>query len=81
MVAKDIFSFATVPDGCEEANFIGFFHENGILDTTFGKVSQKKVDFSEQFHEIDLFATVSHGSKVENILRNHDSWLPRRNNL
>ena len=26
MVAKDIFPFATVTDGCEEANFIGFSH-------------------------------------------------------
>ena len=26
MVAKDIFSFATVTDFCEEANFMGFFH-------------------------------------------------------
>ena len=26
MVAKDIFSFATVTDGCEEANFMGFCH-------------------------------------------------------
>ena len=41
MVAKDIFPFATVPDGFKEANFMRFSHENGILDTTFGKVSPK----------------------------------------
>ena len=35
------FSFATVPDGCEEAYFMGFSHENGILNTTFGKFSPK----------------------------------------
>ena len=26
MVAKDIFPFATVTDGCKEANFMGFSH-------------------------------------------------------
>ena len=41
MVAKDIFCFATVSDGCEEANFMSFSHEYGILDTTSWKVSQK----------------------------------------
>ena len=41
MVAKDIFPFATVTDGCEEANFMGFSHEYGILDTTSKKFSQK----------------------------------------
>ena len=35
MVAKDIFSFATVIDQCKEANFIGFSNEYEILDTTF----------------------------------------------
>ena len=39
--AKDIFPFATVTDGCEEANFVGFSHEYGILDTTFYEFSQK----------------------------------------
>ena len=34
MVAKDIFPFATVTDGCQEANFIGFSHDYGILNTT-----------------------------------------------
>ena len=32
------FPFATVPDGCKEANFMGFSHENGILETIFEKV-------------------------------------------
>ena len=41
-VAKGKISFATMSDGCEEANFMGFSHENGILGTIFGKVSQKQ---------------------------------------
>ena len=41
MVAKDIFPFATVTDGCEEANFMGFSHDYGILETTSKKKSQK----------------------------------------
>ena len=41
MVAKDIFPFATVTDGCEEANFMGFSHDYGILETT-SKKNQKK---------------------------------------
>ena len=39
MVAKDIFPFATVTDGCKEASFMGFPHEYGILGTTFRKVT------------------------------------------
>ena len=35
MVAMDIFPFATVTDSCEEANFMGFAYEYGILDITF----------------------------------------------
>ena len=80
MVAKDIFPFATVTDSCEEANFMGFSHDYGILDTT----SKKKITINEnvfkKFHEIYLFTTCSHGCKGKNILRNHDSWLPSRNN-
>ena len=33
--------------------------------------------FMEKFHEISLFATVSHGCKGEKIICNHDSWLQR----
>ena len=35
MVAKDIFPFATVTDGFEKANLMGFSHEYDIFDTTF----------------------------------------------
>ena len=80
MVARDIFHFATVTDGCKEANFMEFFHEYGILDTTFWKVSLKNVNFIENFHETHLFATVSHGCKEKNILCNHGSWLQSPNN-
>ena len=41
----------------------------------------KNVYFIEKFHEIKVFANVSHYSKGENILRNNNSWLQRRNNL
>ena len=52
MVAKNIFSFATVSDGCEEANFMGFsyyiyenelFSENMYLPMIFGK--QEPISF------------------------------------
>ena len=35
MVAKYIFPFAIVTDGCKEANYMGFSHEIGILNTIF----------------------------------------------
>ena len=41
MRANYIFPFATVTDGCNEANFMRFSHEYGILDTTSGKVTQQ----------------------------------------
>ena len=37
---KNIFPFVTVTDGCEEANFLVFFHEYAIMDTTSCKFSQ-----------------------------------------
>ena len=37
-VAKKNFPFATKTDGCKKTNFMGFFHEYGILNTNFGKV-------------------------------------------
>ena len=80
MVAKDIFSFATVTDGCEEADFMGFSNDYGILYTTSNEFSQKNENLIEKFHKIYLFATVSHGCIGKNILRNHDSWLARSYN-
>ena len=75
MVAKNIFPFATKTDGCKEANFMGFSHEDGILDTFAKKVSQKNVDLIEKFHEIYIIAAFSLGCIGGNILLNHDSWL------
>ena len=76
MVAKYIFPFAIVTDGCKEANYIGFSHEIGILNTIFLKENfRKNRDFIENIHEIYLFATFSHGCKEENILCSHDKWL------
>ena len=75
---RTFFSFATVTDGCKEANFMGFSHEYGILDTTSKKFSLKMGILLKKFLEIILFATVGHGCKGENILRNHDSWFPSR---
>ena len=80
MVAKDIFPFATVTDGCEEANFMGFFHKYELLDSTSWKFSQKNVNLIEKFYESNLFATISNGWTGENILCNNDSWLQSRNN-
>ena len=45
MVAKDIFSFTTVTDGWEEADFMGFSHYYGILYTTSNEFSQKNENF------------------------------------
>ena len=41
MVAKDIISFATVTDGCEDPNFMEFFQEYDIFDTISYQFSQK----------------------------------------
>ena len=58
MVAKDIFSFATVTDGSKEANFMGFSHyiyenektsENMYLPMNWAKKSQ----FYFSFFKID----------------------------
>ena len=38
---KDIFPFATVTDSCEDAHFMGFSNEYGILDTPSLKFSQR----------------------------------------
>ena len=75
MVAKDIFPFATMTDGCEEANFMGFSNENGILDTTSKKFSQKMGILLKIFMKLPFFqpsvmvakgklssATMTHGS-------------------
>ena len=35
------FPFATMTDGCKEANFIGLSHEYDILDTTSWKIPLK----------------------------------------
>ena len=57
MVAKDIFCFATMTDGCEEASFMGFSHyiykneitsENMYLHMILAK---KKFNFS--FFKLD----------------------------
>ena len=58
MVAKDIFPFATVTDGCKEANFMGFSHyiyeneltsENMYLPMNWAKKSQ----FHFSFFKVD----------------------------
>ena len=51
MVAKDIFPFATVTDGCEEANFMGFSHyiyENEL--TSENKCLPMNLAKKRQFH-------------------------------
>ena len=54
MVAKDIFPFATVTDGCKEANFMGFSNfiyeneltsENMYLPMNLAKESQFHISF------------------------------------
>ena len=54
MVAQDIFPFAFMTDGSKEANFMGFSHGYGTLDTTSWKLSQKMQIFFEKYHEITL---------------------------
>ena len=58
MVAKDIFPFATVTDGCKEANYMGFSHfifenelttENMYLPMNLVKKSQ----FHFTFFKVD----------------------------
>ena len=86
-VSKKKVPFATMSHACKgyfplcKANFMGFSHKYGILDTTFWKLSQKMQILLKQFHEINLFANISHGCKGENIIQNHDSWLQNRHNL
>ena len=54
MLAKDIFPFATVTDGCKEANFMGFSYfiyeneltsENMYLPMNLAKESQFHISF------------------------------------
>ena len=68
MVAKDTFPFATMTDDCKKA-IVWYFPM---------KLKKKNGNFNEKFHEINLFASVGHGCKGENILCNHESWLPSR---
>ena len=70
MVAKDIFPFATMTDGCKKVNFIELFWK--IL-----RSGVQNAIFMGNSHEISIFATVRHGCKGKNILCNHDSWLQR----
>ena len=60
MVAKDTFPFATVTDGCKEANFMRFFHniyenwfisENMYLPMNLAK--KKKCQFHFSFFKVD----------------------------
>ena len=41
MVAKDIFSFATMTDGCKKVNFMEFFNKIHILGETFQSSAAK----------------------------------------
>ena len=41
MVAKDIFPFATMTDGCKKVNFMEFFNKIYISCETFQKVVSK----------------------------------------
>ena len=70
MVAKDIFPFATMTDGCEEANFLGFSHfiyeneltsENMYLSMNLAKKSQFhfslfKVDFQNPKSKLEYLS-------------------------
>ena len=58
MVAKDIFSFATVTDSCEEANFLGFCHYIHKNELTSGNIYlpmilAKKSQYHFSFFKID----------------------------
>ena len=92
MVAKNIFPFATVTDGCEEANFMRFSHDNGILDITSKKFSQKiiillKNSMKLTFLQLSVmvakgkisFATMNHGRQAV-IIDQFWSLLKIRNN-
>ena len=69
VVAKDIFTFATMMDVCKKSNFMEFFDKILIFSENFHDlVSQMPYSW-----EISLFATVSHGCKGKIILCNHDS--------
>ena len=64
MVAKDILNFATVTDSGIEANFMGFSHDYGILNTTSWKVSQKMkilLNISNKFNFSQLSVMVAKG--------------------
>ena len=73
MVAKDIFCFATMSDGYEEANVTSFSHEYGILDTTSLKMeillkNSMKLTFLQSSVMVEKgkvsFATMTHGCKA-----------------
>ena len=59
MVAKNIFSFATVTDGCKEANFIGFsdyIYENEVTSENMYLamiLATKKGQFHVSFFKVD----------------------------
>ena len=58
MVAKDIFSFATMTDGCEEANFMGFsqyIYENELTSENMylPMILAKKSQFHFSFFKVD----------------------------
>ena len=75
MVAKDMFPSATVTDSCEEVKFMKNFQEYGVLKTTSLRRKEKKnVDLVWKLHEINLFATSSHGWKREESLSNLCLW-------
>ena len=76
MVAKNIFPFATMTEGCKEANFMGFSHEHDILDTSFGNF-HKNVNFLKNSMKLTFwqpfvmvakekisFATMTHDCKA-----------------
>ena len=58
MVAKDIFSFATVTDGCEEANFMSisqYIYENELTSENMylPMILAKKSRFHFSFFKVD----------------------------
>ena len=63
---KNYYSFATISLGCE-----GYFLQN------YPKRGVQNAIFMVKSYEVNLFATLSHGCKGEQILCNHYSWLRR----
>ena len=73
MVAKDLFPFATVTDGCKVVKFMEFSHENGIFNTISLKV-KKNIGKSVKLTSLQppvmvekgkiSFAIVTHGYKA-----------------